>query len=286
MQHHSSTTRTLVAALMAGVIAACGGGDAGQTGGEPAGGEAQQPAAVENAGTISGTINFAGEPPAGSSIDMSAEATCAAKHASTPMTEEVVASGGKLANVFVYIKEGLSGTFPASPTPVEVNQDGCVYHPHVLGVQAGQTLAIRNSDGLLHNIKAAPTNNRTFNISQPTNMVSRQTFSQPEIMIPVQCDVHGWMSMYIGVTPHPYFAVSGSDGNFTIGNVPPGTYTIESWHEKYGVMTQQVTVDPNGTATVSIDYSASMAGAHVPLGAPFDPHDHGAARAGTRAAAH
>ena len=288
MQDLRSTTRTLVATLMAAGIAACGGGDAGQTaGGEAAaGGAAAAPAVVENAGTISGTINFAGTAPAGTPIDMAEEATCAAKHPTTPMTEEVVASGGKLANVFVYIKEGLSGSFPAAATPVEINQDGCVYHPHVIGVQTGQTVTFRNSDGLLHNIKAAPTNNRTFNISQPTNMTSNQTFNQPEIMVPVQCDVHGWMSMFVGVTAHPYFAVSAADGSFRIGNVPPGTYTLEAWHEKYGVMTQQITVDPNGTASVSFDYSAGMAGAHVPLGQPLDPHDHGAASARTRVAAH
>jgi hypothetical protein len=140
-------------------------------------------------------------------------------------------------------------------------------------------VTFRNSDGLLHNIKAQPRNNRTFNISQPNNMTSSQTFSQPEIMIPVQCDVHGWMEMYIGVTDHPYFAVSGEDGNFTIENVPPGTYTLEAWHERYGVTTQQVTVEPNGSVDVAFDYSASMAGAHVPLGRPIDPH-------GTHAAGH
>ncbi len=285
MQDRGTTTRTLVAITLVAALAACGGGDAGQTGGAAEGGAAAAPAmTVENPGTITGMINFAGTPPAGTPIDMSAEASCAAKHATTPTTQEVVASGGKLANVFVYIKEGLTGSFPAPSTPVEVDQQGCVYVPHVVGAQTGQTVTFRNSDGLLHNIKAAPTNNRTFNISQPTNMTSNQTFSQPEIMSPVQCDVHGWMAMYVGVTSHPYFAVSAGDGSFTIGNVPPGTYTLEAWHERYGVMTQQITVDPNGTASVSFDYSASMAGAHVPLGAPLDPHDHGASR--TRIAAH
>jgi plastocyanin len=185
---------------------------------------------------------------------------------------EVVADGGKLANVFIYIKEGLSGTFPAGAASPEINQDGCEYIPHVLGVQTGQPVTFRNSDGLLHNIKAQPANNRPFNISQPTNMTSNQTFNTPEVMVPVQCDVHGWMTMYIGVTNHPYFAVSAADGTFTIANVPPGTYTIEAWHERYGAMTQQVTVDPNGASTVTFEYNASMAGAHVPLGQPIDPH--------------
>jgi plastocyanin len=188
----------------------------------------------------------------------------------------VVASNGKLANVFVYLKEGLQGAPPAPGAAVSVNQLGCEYIPHVIGVQVGQEVAFQNSDGLLHNIKAAPTVNRPFNISQPNNMTSPRSFSAAEVMIPVQCDVHGWMEMYIGVVDHPYFAVSAEDGSFTIGNVPPGTYTVETWHERYGVQTQQVTVDPNGTATVTFGYNAAMAAnAVVPLGEPLVlPHAH------------
>jgi plastocyanin len=274
MLHVHTTRNTLSLVFLVGAMTACGGGgDAGGDTGAPAGGgEAAAPAAVENAGTISGVINFAGAAPAPQPIDMAAEPTCAAKHSAPPMTKHVVAEGGHLANVFIYIKEGLSGSYPASGTGPEIDQDGCDYMPHVVGVQTGQQVTFRNSDGLLHNIKAQPSNNRPFNISQPTNMTSNQTFNQPEVMVPVQCDVHGWMNMYIGVTNHPYFAVSSTDGTFTIANVPPGTYTIEAWHERYGPMTQQVTVDANGASTVTFEYSASMAGAHVPLGEPIDPH--------------
>ncbi len=265
----SMTVLSLAAAF------ACGGGDSGEAGGGEAATPAAAPAAVADAGTITGSIDFAGEAPANATVDMSAEAPCAAKHTTTPTRETVIANGGKLTNVFVYIKEGITGDYPAPSTPVNVNQDGCVYIPHVVGAQVGQTVAFQNSDGLLHNIKAAPTNNRTFNISQPNNMTTNRSFSAAEVMIPVQCDVHGWMEMYIGVVAHPYFAESGTDGSFRIGNLPPGTYTLEAWHEKYGVQTQQVTVDPNGTATVTFGYSASMAAnAVVPLGAPLDPHDH------------
>lgn len=276
MFHFHTTRNSLSVVFLAGALVACGGGgDAGGDAGDaPAatGGEAAAPAAVENAGTISGVINFAGAAPAPEPIDMAAEPDCAARHSSQPMTKSVIAEGGKLANVFIYIKEGLTGDYPASGAGPEIDQSGCEYLPHIVGVQTGQQLTFRNSDGLLHNIKAQPTNNRPFNISQPTNMTSNQTFSQPEIMIPVQCDVHGWMNMYIGVTNHPYFAVSATDGTFTIANVPPGTYTVEAWHERYGVMTQQVTVDPNGASTVTFEYNAGMAGAHVPLGQPIDPH--------------
>ncbi len=277
------TSTTLVAAILAGALAACGGdggagGEAG-AGAQPAGGEPQAAAPIANAGTITGMINFAGTPPANAAIDMSAEPTCAAQHAGGTTEETVIASNGKLANVFVYIREGITGSFAPPAQPVEVDQVGCHYTPHVIGVMAGQGVAFKNSDGLLHNVKAQPKNNRPFNISQPTSMTSSpQRFSTPEVMIPVQCDVHGWMQMYVGVVAHPYFAVSGADGSFTIGNVPPGTYAVEAWHEKYGVQVTQITVDPNGTATVAFDYNASMAAnAVVPLGAPFDPHDHGPA---------
>jgi plastocyanin len=265
----------LTGLLFAGALAACGGGGDAGTGGEaatPAAGAAA-PAVVANAGTITGVVNFAGTAPANEKIDMSEEPTCAAKHPTGPTKETVIANNGKLKNVFVYIKEGLTGTYPAPSTPVEIDQIGCVYTPHVTGVTVGQGLVFKNTDGLAHNIKATPTANRSFNISQPNNMTSApQMFSTAEIMVPVQCDIHGWMQAYVGVVANPYFAVSGDDGSFSIGNVPPGTYTLEAWHEKYGVKTGQVTVDPNGTATVTFDYSAAVANATVPLGRPIDPH--------------
>jgi len=265
----------LIALPVAVALAACGGGDSGATGDTgAAGGDAgAAPMAVANAGTINGTVNFTGMAPANQPIDMGAEPTCAAQHPAGPTTQTVIANNGKLANVFVYLKEGLTGTHPAPSTNVEVDQHGCVYVPHVTGVMAGQGIVFKNSDGLAHNVNAQPQNNRPFNISQPTSMTSApQRFSTPEVMIPIQCDVHGWMQAYVGVVANPYFATSGEDGNFTIGNVPPGTYTLESWHEHYGVKTAQVTVDPDGTATVTFDYDASVANAVVPLGAPFDPH--------------
>jgi len=268
------------AVFLAGALAACGGGDTGgETAGEPAEGAAATPMVVADAGTIRGMVNFVGDAPANAAIDMSEEQVCAAKHPGGASAEAVVASGGRLANVFIHIKEGLTGDHPAPGGQALIDQVGCVYHPHVIGVQVGQEIAFRNSDGILHNIKAAPTANRTFNISQPTNMTSTRTFTTAEVMVPVQCDVHGWMQMYIGVVAHPYFGVSGADGSFTIANLPPGTYTVEAWHEKYGVQTQQVTVAPNGTADLAFEYSAAMAAnAVVPLGEPIDPHDHGPVR--------
>ena len=273
----------LVAAFAALAFLGCGGGDAGDTGDagmdEPGagGGAAAGPEIVDPA-TITGMIHLTGTPPANEPIDMSEEAVCAQKHSTQPTTQAVVANNGMLANVFVYVKEGLTGSFPAPTEPATIDQDGCVYIPHVTGVQVGQDITFENSDGLLHNIKTVPQNNPTFNISQPTDMTTTRQFQAAEVMVPVQCDVHGWMHAYIGVVDHPYFAVSGEDGAFRIENLPPGTYTIEAWHEKYGPMTQQVTLGPNATQEVMFTFdAAAQANAVVPLGTPIDPHDHGPA---------
>lgn len=280
--------RDSMALLVAGLLlTGCGGGDGGGEMAEGEGTGTPAAAAIDptTVGTITGRIAFEGTPPAGSPIDMSEEPTCAAKHPDGARTEEVVVDpNGGLQNVFVYIKEGLDGGPypPAQGSPV-LDQDGCVYKPHVIGVRAGQSLTIRNSDGLLHNINAKPTANRTFNVSQPTNMETTRSFPMAEVMIPVACDVHGWMQAYIGVVDHPYFAVSSADGTFRIENVPPGTYTVETWHERYGTQTMQVTVAAQETADMQVTYSEQMAAnAVVPLGAPIDLHDHTAgARAGT-----
>ena len=137
-----------------------------------------------------------------------------------------------------------------------LDQDGCRYHPHVLGIQAGQTLAIKNSDGILHNIKAKAKANRPFNISQPTVMTSTKTFDKPEVMVALECNVHGWMHAWLGVLPHPFFGVSGADGSFTLKGLPPGTYTIEAWHEKYGTQTATVTVAGSETKTTDFSFAA------------------------------
>lgn len=265
---------SLMAVLFAGAITACGGGGAEEE--APAEGGEQTTVEVANAGTINGTVDFTGTPPANPAIDMSEEPTCAEKHTGGATAETVIANEGKLKNVFIYIQEGLTGSFPAPSENVVIDQQGCIYTPHVAGVMVGQGLVFKNSDGLAHNVKAQPSTNRSFNISQPTSMSSSpQRFNSQEIMIPVKCDIHGWMQSYVGVVANPYFAVSGDDGSYSITNVPPGSYTLEAWHEKYGVQTQQVTVAPDGTVTATFNYSAGMANAHVPLGKPLDPHNHG-----------
>jgi plastocyanin len=217
-------------------------------------------------------VTFSGMAPANAEIDMSGEAVCASKHATTPTTETVVVGdGGGLENVFVYVKEGLESLdFPTPTEAVVIDQDGCMYVPHVIGVQAGQEFTLRNSDGLLHNINASPTENRGFNVSQPVSMEANRSFPTAEIMVPVRCDVHGWMSSYIGVVDHPYFTVSGPDGSVSLGGLPPGDYVVQAWHEMYGTLTQSITVVTGETAELSFEFNADMSAAHVPLGEPID----------------
>jgi plastocyanin len=263
------------------VLAGCGGTDQAD---QQAGGPPAAAVEVENAATVNGHVAFDGAPPAPRPVDMRDEPTCAEQHTNgvgAADAHDVAVNDGRLQNVFVYISDGVSGTFPASGDPVLIDQRGCIYHPRVAGVQTGQTITFRNSDGLLHNIKAVPTVNRGFNISQPNNMDTQRSFPQPEVMIPVECNVHGWMQAYIGVVEHPYFAVSGADGSFSIGNLAPGTYTVTAWHERYGTQTQQLTVGPDETAEIVFSYDASMAGRDVPLGPPLEPHAHGIALAHT-----
>ena len=208
-------------------------------------------------GAISGSVKFIGPAPKNPPIDMSEEPQCAGDY-KTPPTDPIVlvGAGGALANVFVYVKSGLpaDAKYPSPSTPVVIDQKACEYHPRVFGIMVNQPLEIRNSDPLMHNIKTRSKQNRPFNISQPTaGMTLTKTFSAPEVMLPFECNVHGWMHAYAGVLEHPFFAVTGTDGNFVIKGLPPGTYTIEAWHEKYG--TQTVTVTVKGTETATADFS-------------------------------
>ena len=238
-------------------LTACGGGgDGGGAGGDGAAASAEP---LGNA-TISGTVMFTGTPPANPTIDMSEEQACREGYSDAPTDPVVMVSDGHLANVFVRVTGGLpEGAAPPRPSePAVIDQDGCLYHPRVVGVMVGQQLEIRNSDPVLHNIKAVPTANRGFNISQPQEgMTSTRTFNTPEIMVPLECNVHGWMNAYVGVVAHPYFATSGEDGTFSISGLPAGTYTLEAWHEQFGTRTGTVTVTEGGTGTVDFTFAAN-----------------------------
>ena len=152
-----------------------------------------------------------------------------------------------------------------------LDQNGCEYRPHVLGVMVGQDLTIRNSDAVLHNVNTQPTENRGFNRSQPREgMEANVSFRTAEVMIPVKCDVHGWMNAYIGVTDNPYHATTSADGSFTISGLPAGDYVIEAWHATLGASTMSVTVGDAETGTADFSFSEDMAAA-VPMGEAVDP---------------
>ncbi len=218
---------------------------------------AAAPPVSAEAATITGMVKLEGTPPAMPTIQMAADPYCASQHASAPAKDEEVAtgSGGELANVFVYIKN-VSGNYPAPSTPVVLDQHGCQYHPHMIPIQVGQPLQIKNSDATLHNIHALPVVNSQFNEGQPVQgMVSTKKFDKAEITpFKVKCDVHGWMKAWMAVMPNPFYSVSQSNGSFTISNLPPGQYTIVAWHEKYGSQEQQITVAPKESKAVNFTF--------------------------------
>ncbi len=209
-------------------------------------------------GTVTGKVAFEGTAPTPEVIKMSADPFCATAHKEVASEAVVVNSNGTLKNVFVYVKEGLEGqTFESPKDAVTFDQAGCVYKPHVFGVMVNQPVEILNSDSTLHNVHAVAEKNKGFNLGMPIKgMKLKKTFGEPEVMVKMKCDVHPWMNAYIGVLPHPFYSVSGEDGTFKIENLPAGTYTIETWHEKYGAQTQQVTVAEGESKTADFSYKA------------------------------
>jgi len=260
--------RTVVCASAIAVVA-CGGGNQPQQTTAPPQGAAAPPssgagaapaAAVDaaTAATVTGKVSFMGTPPAAQAVKLSSDPYCEKANPGLKTETEVVGSDGSLGNVFVYVKDGLGNrTFTAPSDPVILDQNGCHYTPHVLGIQIGQPLQIVNSDDTLHNIHARPTANKEFNQGQPIQgMKMTHTFSTKEVMVPFKCDVHGWMNAWIGVLDHPYYAVTSADGTFSLKGLPPGTYTIEAWHEKLGTQTQTVTVGEKETKNVAFTFKA------------------------------
>ena len=216
-----------------------------------------QPAAGGSA-SIRGTVHFEGTPPAPEKIKMDADPVCQQQHTSPMYSEEVVVNDNKtLKNVFVYVKEGVKGPFPAPTTPATMTQMGCWYQPHVFGLQVDQPFDIVNADATLHNVNAKPTSNPPFNIAQPVKgMKSTKKFSKPEVMVTFKCNVHPWMHAFAGVLDHPFFSVTGTDGAFAISGLPAGTYTIAAWHEKYGTQTQTVTVGDGESTSVDVTFKS------------------------------
>ena len=216
---------------------------------------AATPVAVADAATVSGLVKFEGAAPKMPPMQMGADPFCASQH-STPAPDEevVVGPAGELANVIVFVKNGPNG--PAPTTPAVLDQKGCQYFPHVSAVQVGQPIQIKNSDATLHNVHAMPQVNSAFNEGQPVQgMVSTKKFDKVETTpFRIKCDVHGWMKSYMVVLPHSYHSVSQMNGTFSIANLPPGTYTLVAWHEKYGQQEQAVTVGAKEQKQVSFTF--------------------------------
>ncbi|MBI3210897.1 MAG: hypothetical protein HYZ37_18585 [Candidatus Solibacter usitatus] len=208
------------------------------------------------ASSVKGKVRLEGKRPAAKRIRMDAEEACQALHKEPVFEEKVlVTKDGGLANVFVYVKEGLEGkVFPPAETAVVLEQRGCQFVPRVMGIRAAQTLAVKNSDPVSHNIHPMPKNNRDWNQQQPPQAPDLQRrFARAEVMIPVKCNVHNWMRSYIGVLDHPFFAVTDADGGFSLEGLPPGSYTLAAWHESFGEITQPLVVassEPRSTEFV------------------------------------
>lgn len=197
------------------------------------------------AGDLSGTVNYDGKLPKKKTLRMDSDPVCNAAHSEAVYKQSfLVDENGNLANVLVYIKNISSDTTPSEIAILD--QNGCMYSPRVMGVQAGQEIKILNSDPTMHNIHGLPKVNKEFNFGMPKTVKEKSiSFDKVEDVFVIKCDVHPWMKSYVQVFDHPYFAVTGLDGKFTINNIPPGEYEVVAWQEKFGskrTLSQQVTI--------------------------------------------
>ncbi len=210
------------------------------------------------AASISGTITYDGKAPKFKPIKMDADPMCVAKHSGEVMPQSLIlGEGNTMGNVFVHVTGGLPNkTFEAPAEPVTLDQKGCLYEPHILGVMVGQPVKILNPDGTLHNVHAISKVNPEFNLAMPKfRKETTKTFEKAEFMFPIKCDVHPWMVAWVSVMEHPYFSVTKEDGQFTLDNLPAGTYEIEAWHEKLG--TKKMSITLTGDETKEADFTFS-----------------------------
>jgi plastocyanin len=250
-----SSTRSFAWALAAlAVVASC---SAPPPPPPPAGGGKHVDS--DTTGDVAGRVVFTGTPPPIDIIRVGIDPVCAQAVGSNVKSQAVlIGKDGGLENVFVYVKSGLDPaySFDIPTTPVVLDQKGCRYTPRVFGVRAGQPLEIVNSDATLHNVHALPMLNQEFNQGEPAQGARMQkTFTVPEVMVRFKCDVHAWMAAYIGVRSDPYFAVTDAQGAFSITGLPPGTYTLEAWHEKFGTRTATITVSQHQTQNASFSFT-------------------------------
>jgi plastocyanin len=239
-------------AILLLVLAGCGGG----AGSECDAPRTPSPLDRASTGTIAGTVTLAGTPPSMATLRMTAE--CAAQHPAAVPTGDVVVHDGRVENAYVYIKDGLGERVFAAPAePVVIDQVGCVYRPHVVGVQTCQPITFKNSDSFLHNVHGTPTVSSQWNFSMGVQGSTRTVrIPKPEVPVEVRCDVHPWMRAYVAVSAHPYFAVTGADGRFVLRDVPAGDYLVASWHERFGTRETRVTLGAKDTKDLAFAYAA------------------------------
>ncbi len=215
------------------------------------------------ASSITGTVTFTGQAPTLKPLTMDADPVCAKKH-SGPVPSEmlVLGNGNTMGNIMVWVSKGLPAgkTWPAPTAPAVLDQNGCQYKPHVMGIMVGQAYKILNSDGILHNIHTLPKINKAFNKPMPPTLKeTTTTFDKPEAIFQIKCDVHPWMQAYVGVFTHPFFSVTSTNGKYTISGLDPGTYEITAWHERLGTQTATVTVGASGTKTQDFKFAMPAA---------------------------
>ena len=213
-------------------------------------------AMADEGGTVTGTVKFSGTPPPPAPISFGGEQQCALIHGNTPPNAEdiVVNNNGTVRDVLVYVTGEVSGQYTTPTDPLVFEQKGCLFIPHVGAVMVGQPIEVRNDDPVLHNVRAQSKLGQSFNIAQPVQgMKTTKKLLKQEIGIPMKCDVHFWMTGYLHVLAHPFFAVTGSDGAFTVKGLPAGTYTLEAWHGKLG--TKQVIVTVKGDESQSVEFT-------------------------------
>ena len=228
---------------------------------------------------IKGKIVYEGVPPKMVKIKMGGDPVCdglnKAKSPPTVDQGKIVykKQGNAVPYVFVYLKKGVKDKFDPPEKPVVLNQTGCMYTPHVFGMIAKQGMDIVNSDPVNHNVHSLAKKNNQFNFAQPTiNMTKalrgKNTFTKTEVMVKIKCDVHSWMSAYVGVLTHPFFDVSKSHadtkvkeerGTFEIKDVPAGEYVVAAWHEKFGVVTETVTIGDGETKEIEFKFGTKKA---------------------------
>jgi plastocyanin len=228
-------------------------------GGEPAKPPRQPtPLDLSTTGTISGLVRFEGPVPEQSVLRLGGWSECASQHSGRVYAGDILVHDGKLQNAVVYVKEGLGNRVFAVPTePVVSDQKGCVFLPRIMGAQVDQPLRFVNSDPLAHNVHGLPKISRAWNFSLGVKGASRTiTVDSPEAMIEIKCDIHPWMKAYLGVFDHPYFALSTAEGGFTLNDLPSGEYTIETWHERLGTHSQQVSLGEKENKTIEFVFAA------------------------------